>query len=344
MRPLCQEQTNSFVHLIDEARAYDLLRAYRWPAGVRCPYCAAPTPAGPWPNPKVPASWRYQCRTCGKYFTDRTGTIFAGAKLPLSAWLLAAYLVELGQTTAQIARELPCDYHTAQRVVWTIREREIQVEAGWRLSGVIEADEKYQIAGHKGQAPGGGRRVLGRAPRRRGKRPGRGRGSAAKDQPALVALVSRTGEVVVEVVPDVRQDTLKPVFKRTVAPGSVVYTDTAAGYRCLDQAGYQHETVNHSQGEYVRGAVHENRAETVWSLWQPFILPFRGVAQRNLPAYARVFQFRRNHRHLTAFGRVELILAEVVQTARQPARLFVRLVQVVLSWQPGHPVVAPMPI
>ena len=41
---------------------------------------------------------------------------------PLSARLLAAYLVTLGQTTVPIAREPPCDDHTAEQVVWTIQE------------------------------------------------------------------------------------------------------------------------------------------------------------------------------------------------------------------------------
>jgi len=66
--------------------------------------------------------------------------------------------------------------------------------------------------------------------------------------------------------------------------------------------------------------VHTNGVESLWSLWRPFILPFRGVAQRNLPAYARLFQFRRNHRHLNALGRIKLVLEMIVEEARPRAQ------------------------
>ena len=64
--------------------------------------------------------------------------------------------------------------------------------------------------------------------------------------------------------------------------------------------------------------MHVNRAEALWSLWRPFMATFRGVAQRNLPAYARIFQFRRNHRHLNAFGRLCLITSFAVENAARP--------------------------
>jgi hypothetical protein len=40
----------------------------------------------------------------------------------------------------------------------------------------------------------------------------------------------------------------------------------------------------------------------------PWLATFRGVNQGNLPAYATFFQFLFNHRHLTAFGRSQLVL------------------------------------
>lgn len=102
-------------------------------------------------------------------------------------------------------------------------------------------------------------------------------------------MVSRDRQVVVEVVPDVKRTHLEPVFRQRVAQGSTVYTDAASCYTFLEEVGYQHEHVNHSAGEYARGEVHENRAENLWSFWPSFILPFRGVAQRNLGAYVKIF-------------------------------------------------------
>ena len=56
---------------------------------------------------------------------------------------------------------------------------------------------------------------------------------------------------------------------RAIAPGSTVYTDSAKCYDFLDDLGYHYESVNHSRAEYIRGEVHENGAEAIWSLFLP---------------------------------------------------------------------------
>lgn len=77
--------------------------------------------------------------------------------------------------------------------------------------------------------------------------------------------------------------------------------------------GYYHERVNHSKGEYARGEVHENRTETIWSLFCPWLLTFRGVSQDNLPAYVKFFQFLYNHREMSAFECNKLVLRHVLK-------------------------------
>jgi hypothetical protein len=54
--------------------------------------------------------------------------------------------------------------------------------------------------------------------------------------------------------------------------GSRLYTDSAGSYRALK--GYIHEFVNHTQKEYARGDVHENRAECLFSLLQLYLRVF----------------------------------------------------------------------
>ncbi len=51
--------------------------------------------------------------------------------------------------------------------------------------------------------------------------------------------------------------------------GSRLYTDSASSYRAL--RGYVHDFVNHTKKEYVRGDVHENRAECLFSLLKPYL-------------------------------------------------------------------------
>lgn len=66
--------------------------------------------------------------------------------------------------------------------------------------------------------------------------------------------------------------------------------------------------MNHSQREYARGDVHENRAENSFSLLRPFLVVFRGIGKGNLPGYVGFFQFLRNFRNLNAFQQTEAIL------------------------------------
>ena len=48
-------------------------------------------------------------------------------------------------------------------------------------------------------------------------------------------------------------------------PGTTVYTDEATVYGGLKRR-YNHDSVMHSISEYVRGDVHTNGMESVWSV------------------------------------------------------------------------------
>ena len=84
--------------------------------------------------------------------------------------------------------------------------------------------------------------------------------------------------------------TVKTVQKAAniaVQAGSRLYTDSASSYRAVK--GYVHEFVNHTQKEYARGDVHENRAECLLSLLKPYLRMFRGVSKYNLPGMSGSF-------------------------------------------------------
>jgi transposase len=91
-----------------------------------------------------------------------------------------------------------------------------------------------------------------------------------------------------------------------VQAGSRLYTDSASSYRALK--GYVHAFVNHTQKEYARGEVHENRAECLFSLLKSYLRVFRGISKLNRPGYLGLFQFLRNFRHQNAYEQAELIL------------------------------------
>jgi hypothetical protein len=73
--------------------------------------------------------------------------------------------------------------------------------------------------------------------------------------------------------------------------------------------------VNHTKKEYARGDVHENRAESLFSLLKPYLRVFRGISKTTLPGYLGFFQFLRNFRQLNTFEQAEMILYAALDPA-----------------------------
>lgn len=165
----------------------------------------------------------------------------------------------------------------------------------------MEFDEVYVVAGHKGQPKEVKKR--GREGRRRRLKGKRGRGTAENDKPPIFGMVQRNGQMVIRMLDNVRQTTIQPLIEATVAKGTMIYTDEYNIYARLEQWGYKHKTVNHSQGEYARDEdgdghheVHVNTMEGVWSLLRSWLRPHRGISQARLPLYLGFFEFIHNIR------------------------------------------------
>ena len=182
-----------------------------------------------------------------------------------------------------------------------------------QLAGTVEAEDLYHTAGHKRQAQGGGTKALGRRARGRRKKREPGRGHYDKDRSAIIAWVSRQGAVVLQATRDFTVQTVQKAADLAVHAGSRLYTDSASSYRALK--GYMHDYVNHTQKEYARGDVHENRAECLFSLLKPYLRVFRGISKTTLPGYLGFFQFLRNFRQLTACEQAEMILYAALDPA-----------------------------
>jgi len=212
----------------------------------------------------------------------------------------------LACSSRRIARELGIHIRTSYRWCWWLRNAALSYEMERQLEDTVEADDLYHTAGHKGQAKQGGKKVLGRRPRGRRKKREPGRGHYDKDRPAIIAWVSRQGAVVLQATKDFTVQTVQKAADLAVRAGSRLYTDSASSYRAVK--GYVHAFVNHTQKEYARGDVHENRAECLFSLLKPYLRVFRGVSKTNLPGYIGFFQFLRNFRQHNAFEQAELIL------------------------------------
>jgi transposase-like protein len=312
----------SYLHQLfnaDTCHAY--VHMLRWKdRPLQCPRCQSQDVA-PWGNYHYrPGCKRYWCNGCKRTFNDLTTTLMHQSKRSLAHWILATFLLCLTCSSRRIARELGVPVRTSYRWCWWLRNAALSYEMPRQLEGTVEADELYHTAGNKGQATQGGKKSLGRHARGRRKKREPGRGHFDKDRPAIIAWVSRQGQVVIQATKDFTVKTVQKAADLAVQAGSTLYTDSASSYRAL--RGYGHDFVNHTQKEYARGEVHENRAEGLFSLLKPYLQVFRGLSKTNLPGYVGFFQFLRNFRQQNAFEQAELILQaaldpSVASTARK---------------------------
>ena len=124
-------------------------------------------------------------------------------------------------------------------------------------------------------------------------------------------MIERGGRVVIKMLENVQQATIKPLITKCVEQGSQLYTDEYNIYNRLEAWGYLHKRVNHSAKEYARDddgdgfhEVHVNTIEGFWSLLRSWLRPLRGrqadphrsISQEKLPLYLSFFEFVHNPR------------------------------------------------
>jgi transposase-like protein len=136
--------------LIDDAKCYQMIRQHRWPGGVCCPGCASRSVIHDGVDDTQKHRQRYRCKSCGGRFDDLSGTVLAGHHQPLRIWVLCLYLMGLNLSNRQIAHELDLDEDSVQAMASSLREGLLAKAVDVKLEGVVEIDEVYVVAGHKG--------------------------------------------------------------------------------------------------------------------------------------------------------------------------------------------------
>lgn len=285
--------TNEIYQDADKAREH--LEAIHWPDGPVCPHCGNSDETritklkGKSTRPGV-----HKCKECRKPFTVTVGTVFERSKIPLNKWVLATHLMassKKGISAHQLHRSLGITYKSAWFMAHRIREAmKEDVKSSGPLGGegkTIEADETYY---GKVETPVP-------SPQRRG-RPylkGGNRGPAGKR--AIVSLVERGGKVRTFHVKHATRASVRDILVRNASRKSTLYTDESRLYTKTGKEFANHETVRHSVKEYVRGAVHTNTIENVFSV---FKRGMRGIYQHcgeaHLHRYLAEFDFRYNRR------------------------------------------------
>jgi transposase-like protein/IS1 family transposase len=255
----------------DRCRAY--LEDLRWPDGVECPRCGAKTIS------RLKDRGQYECSKCRYQFSVTAGTIMHDSHLPLWKWFLAVYLIvesKKGISAKQLERMLSVSYKTAWYLSHRIRDAMGDGEDK-PLVGIIEADETWHG----------------------GKRPGSGSGpSTAGNKVVIVGATERGGDVRLKLTFGRDRGTLHRFLGEVVDDSaSAIYTDGWCGYDGIADEDTAHASVNHAQKEWVRGKVHTNTIESVWSLFKRSVIgSYHQISVKHLPAYLDEFSFRYNNR------------------------------------------------
>ena len=111
----------------------------------------------------------------------------------------------------------------------------------------------------------------------------------------MIGGVRKGGKVMTEIIPDLKRKTLHGHIYENVKLGSILQTDELPAYRKIQ--GYTHRTVDHSAGEYVRGASHTNTIEGFWSQLKRSISGTHvHVSAKHMAKYLGEFEYRYNMR------------------------------------------------
>ncbi len=263
---------------LTEKESRDYLESIRWPDGAICAHCQSKNVSRL--GGKAGEKGQFKCKNkeCRKKFTVTVGTLFADSHIPLSKWLLAFHLVcssKKGMSAHQLHRELGITYKSAWFMAHRIRYAMTQEPLSTMLTGTVEVDETYVGGKSKGK---------------------RGRGADKKTP--VVALVERNGKVKSKPVKRVTAKELKGAIRENVTTESTIMTDEWPSYKGIGKE-YEggHHVVNHGQGEYARGDVNTNSAESYFALLKRGVNgTFHHVSEKHLHRYCDEFSFRWGHR------------------------------------------------
>lgn len=231
---------------------------------------------------RVKSRRAFECEHCGNQVYPTAGTPFENTRTPLRDWFHVMFMFcasRNGVSAKEVQRTIGVTYKTAWRMCNLIRHYMGYVDGNSPLGGsgggMVEADKSF-FGGYD----------------KRGE----------DDKVVVLGMTERGGETITRVIPDRKAKSVIPMITRWVKPGSRIATDEAWAFKSLDDFGYDHSSVNHSDKQWTYGDAHTNNIEAFWGHVKRSIKgTYVNVSPKWLQTYLWEFEFRQNlrkHPHL----------------------------------------------
>ena len=283
-------------YFFNEFAAIQKVESILWPQGPVCPHCGGTNKIYELRGVSTRPGLK-KCGHCRKQFTVKVGTIFKSSHVPLYKWLQAIYLLcssKKGISSNQLHRTLEVTLKTAWFMSRRIREgmKDDLIE---KMTGIVEVDETF----------------IGRDFSKKPRHDKKGRGYAHKHK--VLTLVQRNGTARSMVIDDLKAKTIVPILQKLTTKKSRIMTDEAGQCQHLTNSFREHHVVHHGNGEYVRGDIHTNTIEGLFSVFKRGMKGiYQHCAKRHLHRYMAEFDFRYNTRKITDPERALAALSEVI--------------------------------
>ena len=293
---------DAILYFADYQHCHDFMVSLRWPDGkVTCPICGAEKVCYLAKN----RVWKCYQPHARPRFTLKTGTIFEDSPIALEKWLPAVWML-LNCKNGISSWELHRAIGVTQKTAWFMLHRiRLAMQDGTfrKFSGTVESDETYV-----------GGKAENMHPYKLEQLKMRGLVRAGTEGKAIVMgiLERETGTARTQVIPNVRQFTIRNEVIDNVEKGATVYTDSLRSYRNLPADGFVHDFVDHTE-QYVNGIVHTNGMENFWSLLKRALKgTYVAVEPFHLQAYCDEQAFRFNNRKMDDVHRFAIAMKQVI--------------------------------
>ena len=178
----------------------------------------------------------------------------------------------VGATSRAAAEIAGVNRNTARTFYQRLRQLIARKLPSYRLSGEVEADERYCGGVRKGK-----------------------RGRAAAGKVPVFGWLTRGGKVLTAIIPNAQSNTLLPIMREQVAPDSIVYTDSFTAYDVLAVSEFHHRRVNHSKVFVTKRGHHINGIENFWNQAKRHLRRFNGITPGHFYWFLKECEWRFNH-------------------------------------------------